>query len=86
MSTKAPKPLEHVAKIVSGLRSAGVIGASVSTEQRIAILQTVLIEQAIDRNTRMLSRVVAALRNDALDDRDVIEAAAAEARAQGDGQ
>jgi hypothetical protein len=86
MSTKAPKPLERVAKIVSGLRSAGVIGASVSTEQRIAILQTVLIEQAIDRNTRMLSRVVAALRNDALDDRDVIEAAAAEARAQGDGQ
>jgi hypothetical protein len=66
------------------------LGAIVPESERgFALFQTVLIEQAIDRNTEALKRVCAAIhspRGESLEARDVGEEEDAIARAQGRGE
>ena len=81
-NNKAPKPLERVARIEEALnRSEEAMDSPRDMEHRAALLQTVLIEQAIDRLTHAVNRNTAAINlssGNSLEVHDMLEAAEAE--------
>lgn len=84
---KQPKPLERVAKIEAALDRIDIADTHVdhTREELAAMLQTVLIEQAIDRLTRAVNNNTKAINfgNDRIyEERDREDAAEAEAIAE----